>query len=70
MILAPDAGEFIQFFWLKAHRFWRPTTMIVRFYIRSKVKRNSKWSEDEDNDLYFAWHHQRIVGASQPLQQF
>jgi hypothetical protein len=27
-----------------------------------KKRREGKWTEDEDNDLYFAWHDQKLVG--------
>jgi hypothetical protein len=36
-------------------------------------KREGKWSEDEDNDLYFTWHDQTLVGDTshrQPWKQF
>jgi hypothetical protein len=34
------------------------------------VKKQPPWSEDEDNDLYFAWHHQTLVGYKQPIKKF
>jgi hypothetical protein len=34
------------------------------------VNKQPPWSEDEDNNLYFAWHHQTLVGDKQPIKQF